>query len=502
MLNFSNTNKMKKIGILFGLLILIAVSACQDLSDINDNPNNVNQTHPQLLLTNIASSAFSVNGTSSLYASRMLVQTDGENNNQYYNWDRAGFGDYNMLGEVTKMIQEGERIESKEYVAIGKFFRAYYFYNLTLTFGDIPYSEALQGETDASFSPKYDSQKEVFIGILKELEEANTLLKENNAIVAGDIIYNGDMSQWQKLINSFRLKVLITLSKKEGDADLNVKSAFSAIYANESIMQSIEDNGQLVFLDQEGSRYTEFNSSGYGSGMYMSSTFIKRLQDREDPRLFIFCGRTKNAKETGLALDDFNAYEGGDPLAPYAEVNDKAAAGDVSKVNLRYTTDPTTEPHNLLSYSEVEFILAEAAVRGWISTDAKMHYENGIKASFSFYNTYAKGFETYVESTDADTYIAGSLVAFNTSASLAEKLDFILTQKYFTSFLHSGWRMYFDHLRTGYPTFVQSAGATPPTRWIYPLSEYNNNSDNVASAIESQFGAGNDKIREITWWLK
>ena len=267
-------------------------------------------------------------------------------------------------------------------------------------------------------------------------------------------------------------------------------------------MESNEDNGQLVFLDEEGSRYTEFNSSGYGSGMYMSSTFIEMLQDRQDPRLFIYCGQTKNAKEAGLAIDDFMAYEGGDPLAPYAEVNDKAAAGDVSKVNLRYTTDPTTEPHNLMGYWELEFVLAEASVRGWIATDAKEHYENGIKSSFDFYNTYAKDFVTYVEPADADTYLLGAEVTFDNSLTTELKLELILTQKYFTSFLQTGWRAYFDHLRTGYPAFAQLPGATPPTRWIYPNTEYNNNSANVSAAIERQFGAGNDKIREITWWLE
>lgn len=493
---------MKKLGILVGLLILIATSACQNLSEINENPNNVSETHPQLLLTNIASNAFSVDGTGALYASRMLVQTDGENTGQYYNWDRASFDDYNMLGEVAKMIEEGERIESDAYIALGKFFRAFYFYNLTLTFGDIPYSEALQGETEAYYTPKYDSQKEVFLGILKDLSEANDLLEGTNTIIAGDIIYNGNTIQWQRLINSFRLKVLITLSNKESDSELNVQSTFASIYNNDPLMQSIEDNGQLVFLDEEGSRYTEFNSSGYGSGMYISSTFIERLQDKEDPRLFIYCDRTKNAKEAGLAIDDFNAYEGGDPLAPYAEVNDKAAAGDVSKVNLRYTTDPTTEPHNLLSYAELEFILAEASVRGWISTDAKTHYENGVKASFSFYNSFAKGYEMYVEASDADTYLAGTMVVFDNGLTTDEKLDLILTQKYITSFLQSGWRMYFDHIRTGYPALAQTLGVTPPTRWIYPLSEYNNNSVNVATAIDAQFGTGNDKIREITWWLE
>src|SRR5690606_7970921 len=216
----------------------------------------------------------------------------------------------------------------------------------------------------------------------------------------------------------------------------------------------------------------------------------------------IYCGQTKNAKEAGLEIDDFMAYEGGDPIAPYAEVNDKAAAGDVSKVNLRYTTDPTTEPHNLMGYWELQFILAEASVRGWIATDAKQHYESAVKSSFSFYNTYAKNFESYVELSDAEAYLTGPLVAFDNGLAVDQKLGLILIQKYLTSFLQAGWRAYFDHLRTGYPPFVQLPGANPPTRWMYPNSEYDNNTINVAAAIESQFGSGNDKIREIPWWLK
>ena len=78
MLNFSKRHKMKKIGILFSLTVLMALTGCQDLTELNDNPNNVTETHPQLLLTNIASNAFEVDGTGALYASRILVQTDGE----------------------------------------------------------------------------------------------------------------------------------------------------------------------------------------------------------------------------------------------------------------------------------------------------------------------------------------------------------------------------------------------------------------------------------------
>ncbi|HPF50549.1 MAG TPA: SusD/RagB family nutrient-binding outer membrane lipoprotein [Draconibacterium sp.] len=492
---------MKK-HILIAILFVLAFSSCQNLTELNVNPNNVPETHPQLLLTNIEWNAFQVEGVGPMFASRMVLQTDGEDANQYYTWTRAEFGAYNNLRDVTKMIEEAERIESPAYVALGKFFRAYFFYDLTLTFGDIPYSDALKGETDEIYTPVYDTQKDVFTGILNELKEADELLANDNSIIAGDVIYNGSTEQWRKCVNSFRLKVLITLSGKTSDSDLNVQSTFQNIFANSPLIESNADNGQLMFIDELGSRYTEYNSSSYGSARYMDSTFVQRLQDRHDPRLFIFCGQTRVAKEAGLALDDFAAYEGGDPIAPYNDVNLKAADGKVSKVNLRYTTDPTTEPSVFMGYSELELILAEASVRGWINSSAKDHYENAVKASFEFYNTYATDYADYVSASAAETYLAESLVNFSSATSDDEKLNLIMMQKYIPSFLQSGWRMYFDHLRTGYPEFRIIPEVTPPLRWMYPTGEYQENSENVAAAITRQFGEGNDRTRETPWWLQ
>ncbi|WP_346861571.1 SusD/RagB family nutrient-binding outer membrane lipoprotein [uncultured Draconibacterium sp.] len=490
---------MKKY-ILFALILVLGLSSCSDLAELNINPNNVPETHPQLLLTDIEWNAFQVEGVDPMFASRMIVQTDGENSNQYFTWTRGSFGAYAQLRNITKMMEEAERIETPAYIALGKFFRAYYFFQLTLTFGDIPYSDALQGETNETYTPVFDTQKDVFTGILDELKEADELLSSDNSIIAGDIVYNGSTEQWRKCINSFRLKVLITLSEK--DAALNVKSTFERIYNNSPIMESNADNGQLLFVDELGSRYTEYNSSSYGSARYMDSTFIKRLQDRNDPRLFVFCGQTRVAKESGLAINDFSAYEGGDPIAPYNEVNLKAAAGLVSKVNLRYTTDPTTEPHVFLGYPELQLILAEASVRGWISSSAKDHYENAVRSSFEFYNNNSAEYAEFLTAEAAETYLTETLVDFSGATSFDEKLELIMMQKYIPSFLQGGWRMYFDYLRTGYPIFRIDGDNTPPLRWIYPTSEYQYNSDNVTTAITSQFGQGNDKTRVKPWWLQ
>ena len=493
---------MKQIIYFIFIVLCSGLTSCQDFEEINESPNNPKQTHPQLLLTQIEWDAFrSYQGTDPLYANKMLVQTDGENNSQYYKWTRGGFSFLSMQN-IQKMMEEAERINEKSYIALGKFFRAYYFYSMTLQFGDIPYSEALKGESDKIYHPLYDSQKTVFMGILQELDEANTLLKSENTIIRGDVIYNGSTDKWRRLVNAFRLKLLLSLSKKESDTDLNIRSRFAAIVQSEPLLQAIQDNGQLIYLNQEGNRYPEFNSSSYGSGMYIDSTFIRRLQDHKDPRLFVFCTQTKEAKEAGKALNDFTAYEGGDPAAPYGTVNEKATKGKVSKVLERYYQDPTNEPLVLLGYSELQLILAEATVRGWISGDANNYYQNGVRASFKFYETYAKGLGALVDETAATAYLAEPVNDLSLRTSVEEKIEAIILQKYFQSFLQGKWTPFFEALRTGYPAYRRPAGVEIPFRWMYPQSEYNYNDKNVAEAIKNQFGEGNDKTNQKTWWVK
>lgn len=490
--------------IFFGLFSLSVMTSCQKLTEVNINPNEATTTHPQALLTKVEWDAFRTwHGTSPLYTLKMIVQTDGENANQIYNWQRGSFEQYGFLRNITKMTEEAEKIGAENYLALAKFFRAYYFYNLTLTFGDVPYSEAAKGESSAVFTPKYDAQKDVLVGLLKELEEANAILKKNNNTINGDIIYGGNSANWNKLVNSFRLKVLLTLSKKSADLPFNLAAEFAKIYSSESRITDVSgaEDGQLVFLNQDGNRYPEFNSSGYGSGMYMDSTFVQRLQDLKDPRLFVVATQTRLGKEAGKAINDFTAYEGGDPIVPYAQVNAKAVLGKLSKVHERFYQDPTAEPLVLLGCSEMQFILAEAMLKGWITGDLNTAYAKGVQASFKFYEKYAKNAGSYTNESQAAQYLAQNTVKLDAVSSNEQKLERILMQKYLRSFHQGGYTAYFDHLRTGYPGLRKAANVKTAYRWMYPQDEYNNNTANVSDAIKSQFG-GNDNINLQTWWLK
>lgn len=473
--------------------------SCESFDSINNNPNDPAQVSPQLLLPGICQSAF-YRGKDGMHADKMVIRTDERNTDQFYQWTTGSFDTYNEeLLQVTKMKEEADRTGDTAYDGLYHFFRAYYFYDLTLTFGDIPYSEALKGESEGIFTPKYDSQEEVFAGILDELATANTELANTTGIISGDIIYNGDASQWRKLVNSFRLKVLLTLSHKTTVGSHNVAQEFREVAAL-PLMESNADNGQIAYIDQEGNRYPQFNAQW--SGYYMDKTFIDRMAEREDPRLFLFALPTNEAANAGKAVTDFTAYAGGDPTVPYGENKNLVGAGKISQINSRYRTNPTGEPTILMGYAELQQVLAEAALRGWISGSAQDYYEKGVKASFEWYNTYGGDYAQYVTPEAAETYLKGTLVKWDENLSTEEKVERIIFQKYCVSFYQGGWSPFFEHLRTGYPEFAHLADNPIPYRWMYPDTENKYNTENVTAAVTSQFGANNDKITSKPWWLK
>jgi len=497
---------MKQI-IYYTLVVLWAMtSSCEKLETINEDPNNAQHTHPKLLLKTISYSTFTGQGTGGMFASRMFVNSDGASNEQYYTWDRGNFDRYNILRNVTKMMEEAELQQIPEYTHLGKFFRAYQFYELTRAFGDIPYSEALQGETEGNFSPAYDTQETIIPALLNELKEANEGLTSVSSI-EGDIIFNGDPLKWQKLINSLRLRILMEMSLKEGNGSLGIAAQFNDIYTHEVLMESNTDNGQLVYLDQSGTRYFEYLGK-YGS-IGMSSTFTDLLKERRDPRLFVFCHRNPNAVTAGLPVNDFNAYGGADPTLSYGQISEERNKGYVSMVNERYYDDPVNEPHMLMGYPELQFILAEATIRGWIEggdpVKAQAFYENGIKASFAFYETYAENYAAYLGSSAVNQYLTEPLVNLTFAATTEKKIETIITQKYIQFYFQSGNELFYNNRRTGYPPFAVGGavgnGGKVPVRWMYPLDEYNQNAENVEAAVDRQF-SGDDNINGQIWLLK
>ena len=482
--------------------LALACTSCVDLEEMNIDPNNPTTTDPALLLTGVAFRTFEASDAEICHATKQLILTSGESTYQVYKWTRGSFGPYSRLRDVVKMKEEAVKGNETAYEALALFFEAHYYYQLTMQFGDVPCSEALQGETSQLYQPKYDAQEEVLATVLSKLEEANRLLSDNNSLISGDIIYGGDLLQWRRLINAYRLRVLMSLSNKSTVGGLNVAQTFARIVREEPLMRSEADNGELRFLDQQDDRYPYFNDSDFGSGRYMDSTFVAVLATREDPRLFAFCTQTPAAEKAGLAVNDFSAYDGGDPAVPYSQVNDKVTLGGCSKPAPRYYQNPTNEPMILLGYTEQQLILAEGVLRGWIAGDDQAYYESAVRASFRFYERYATTVAQYLGADAADTYLQGDKVAYSPALTKEQKLERIIVQKYIPTFLQGSlWMPYYDQLRTGYPEFRRAAGVNLPYRWMYPQDEYNNNVANVEAALQAQFG-GNDRTSDPLWWVK
>lgn len=355
----------------------------------------------------------------------------------------------------------------------------------------MPYAEALQAET-GTFSPGYDTQEEIYMQVLADLEEANNLLNTSNGAITGDIIYGGDITKWKKLVNSFTLRVLLSMSKKGGAIGTQVINRFNDIVddpATYPIFESNDDNASLRFQDLVSNRYPYFNSNSLKTAYYMEASFVNLLKDLEDPRLFAFADITPQAADDELSVTDFDAYGGIDGSALLATNTNLVVAGAVSKVNPRYYDNPVNEPSNLLSYAEVEFILAEAAARNWITADAEDHYNNGVAASFDFFDAAGVG-----------AYLSGE-AAFNSTTAIEQ----IVTQKYINFFMNGGWEAFYNNLRTGFPSFSVNGGGVLnnqliPKRWMYPQDELLYNQANVEAAIQRQYTT--DNINGEMWLLK
>jgi hypothetical protein len=482
--------------------MIALANSCKDFDELQVDPNRTSEAHPGLLLTNIEAAVndqnnvvptFNVVDVGAMLASRMIVFTDGAAAEQYYGWQRNDFNRYNTLRQIAKMEEEADRLQLENYKPLALFLKSVQILELSKVFGDVPYSEALQ-TSSGIYEPAYDNQEDIYVKVLDDLKLANNNLLPGGGGITGDVIYGGDITKWKKLINSYSLRVLISLSQKTGNARLNVISRFKEIVDNPDeypIFTSNDDNAALNFYDLAGNRYPYFNNNNFKTAYYMEESFVDLLKAREDPRLFHFADR----KPEGDALPetDFNAYGGLGGSAPLSDNTNRLVAGEASRVDERYYLDPVNEPSVLMGYAELEFTLAEAAARGWITDNPKDHYEKGIRASFDFYGIEAAAQDSYLQQEEVE-YVP------------EDGIEMIVIQKYINFFMNGGWEAFYNHLRTGFPEFDVDGGGIlnngqVPKRWMYPQTELQLNVENVQAAISRQYG-GNDDINGIMWLLQ
>jgi len=492
--------------------VLFTLNSCADFEEINTNPNAATSVSSQMLATNLILNITSVSYLDPALLSKAINHTEFPNSMQYNNLGKQEYSGLVVLTNVEKMISLAPEGGLKNaYTGLGKFVRAWRFFELTMRLGDIPYTDALKGETGV-INPVYSTQKEVFLGILKELEEADQAFSQGTTF-AGDPVYNGDVAKWRKVVNTFALKVLLTLSAKESDADLNVKSRFNTIVTTKPIFESSADNFQRVYSDVAGQRYPWFKLNNQGLiYVVMSTMIVDKLKDLQDHRLFYYAAPSPVKVAAGISTSSYDAYRAVNPSSVYSDLTAVASSKDYSNLNARYSELANAEPIYLIGYPVLQFMLAEASLRGWISgTPASTYYENAIRSSMQFTanNTPDNTDFHHNRKITADyilNYLASDKVKL--SGTTQQQLEKIITQKYLGTFLQSGFDSYFENRRTGYPVFPINPISNNntdkdkiPVRWMYPDTEINFNNDNLTKAIQSQYG-GSDEYNQKMWLLK
>jgi len=495
---------MKKI-LYISILLVVTLAGCKKYEKYEKDPNLPGEVPPSLIFTNVINGLVYYPWSDVQKWNQFWCSNYNYYGDQKYDWTTTNFN-YANLNNVKQMVAEATRIglpENNAYSALAKFFNAYYYIDMSMRLGDIPLTEALKGQENTA--PAYDTQKAVFKQALIWLEESNSdlqkLIDVNDNTLTGDFMLGNDLTKWQKVVNAYKMRLLITLSKKESDTDLNIKQKFADMIANPAkypVMSSLDENLQYIF-NTTTNKYP-LNPDEYGftaTRNNMSATYLNTLVSLHDPRTFIVADPAPAKIAGGLTASDYEAYVGASSGESLDDMSTKMLNGEYSPISKeKYYGTYTGEPAIQIGYIEQCFNIAEAINRGWTSGNAEDYYTKGIKASWTFHGA-------DVTANWAD-YYAQTTVKYKGNNS--DGLTQILTQKYLGFFQNSGWEAYYNNRRTGIPTFLTGPGTANSgriaKRWQYPSSERTINVDNYNAALQSQYGSATDDINSEMWVIK
>lgn len=515
-------NKIKEYFLI--LTLVLGLSGCKDLSELNINPNGISEekANPNLLLaTVLTNSGRKANEVSFIDLGGVVQHTQLDawfaSHNDYewtsgiLSWEAY----YGALRDNELLKSRAQKLGLEFHHGTSLVMRAYLFGLITDLWGDAPYTDALKAELGGvqyNF-PKFDSQEVIYKGIIEELKQANDLLSKpdgsyESILPAADVYFNGKASKWRRFANSLALRYYMRLSEKETDF---ARKGIENIVANPEkfpIITSVEDEVVMGFMGNSATDSWPSNTVYDASGsnfrrMKMAATLVNRLQELKDPRLAVWAKRVEipievRAEEpprtdkivngrrivspdmvNGSAIDTDAEYVGLPPsvsknpsaynlnptpgqtsMNPHVSyLNDryKAAKGDLLKARL-------------LSAAEVNFILAEAAWKGWaLPASAKTYYERAILHSMESWGT-ASGYGDYMQQ--------NGVVFENTQAQIIE-------QKWIASWTTAA-QAWFDYRRTGFPILKAGPAAIRtqlPVRIPYMQNEMSVNQKNAEEAL-------------------
>jgi len=477
--------RIKQILVLLVALSCISVSCTDNFEEINIDPNKVETITPGTLLNPTIYEMASFNSSRSNDFTFDIMQvalpfpSASGGQHRYDIGENAGSSTWNTyyrwLTNIKEMRAAAAEAQDPNYEAIALTLNAWTYSLLTDSFGDVPMEEAVRGD-EGIFYPAFNFQADIYAKILSDLETANSLFDETKTMAyASDILYNNDVTKWQRFCNSLHLRLLLRVSNRP---EMNAFTKMAEIINDPAKYPVFTSNAEAAILKISGvaplispwGRAVDFRT-----GRAASEFFINNLNALNDPRREkFFTQATSRDGTTRIGYKGIpSGFEGSDTQFDFAP----------STFNIALVTAPMVSV--IMTYAEVEFIKAELAQRGIISADAETHYQNGVKAAI----------EQWSAVMPAD-YFDNPAAAYNGT------LEQIMLQKYLALFFND-YQQWFEYRRTGLPvlptTNAMLNNKQVPVRFRYPSNVQIFNGANYQKAVEMM---GGDDINTKVWWEK
>ena len=497
-----------KLGILLLLVMFTQTSCDNGFAELNTNPQSATSINPnfQFTWTQLRTSGGRYeNWRAGLIYSSMMVQhmaaTCG-----YWTGDKYTFnGGYSsslfdrayteQVKEVQDLINtlEGGEVGDATMLGMARIWRVVIFSRLTDLYGDIPYSEAGKGVLEGIDRPKYDSQQDIYMDMLNELEGAVSQLGDGG-FGGSDLLYGGDVASWRRFGNSMMLRLAMRLS----EADPGTAQAWAAKAISGGLMESNADDAFIMHsngpegVNMNGIGEVLDKSNGFGDDCpRLSATIVDWMTGTGDPRLNVIGelpedgSGVHNGLPNGLDEVTLPMNPTGDNIMAFSRINPELVR--------------VASPMFFMTFAESEFLAAEAAMRGWGSGDAAEHYGNGVRAAMHVYAHYDPAFD--IDDGSIDSYLAAN--PFDAADGMRQ-----IGWQYWAVTLLNEYEAYSNYRRTGFPDLVpvnypgNISNGQIPSRLAYPSNAAG--FDAFDAALSAQ-GMGNDPVGWMSvpvWWDK
>lgn len=490
--------KIIKYPLTFIVLLAIGMTSCKkEFQKLNKNPNTLEVANDPSLVGNIEVNSF--------FNSAYNAWTLGNGMSQYATFSQSYYNTlaryipasnqpywqvlYTDARDANQVIADSKANGNTAMQAVGLILRSYSFAQLTDLWGDIPFKNALQGQ-NGNFAASYDGQQTVYtdpaLGVLPSLRAADSLLKSSVTAITGDLIYAGDITKWRKFCNALRLRYLLRASSKLSSAAAEMQK----IVSDGTIFQSASESAELTLPSSVPYAFPSITErSGDYSIKYLNTLLYNFFVNTGDQQrlTLLFAKNVTNQNAAGFNF----SYYGGMPIvsdANTAQVN--SASGFNSSLFLSSPSSPVLKAR-VITYQEVQFILAEASLKGLITTgSAATYYVNGITGAYADYG---------IDAVSTAAYLTNPNVVYNP----ANALNQIIYQKWVGNF-DVGFEGWIEYRRTGIPAFDATSanlnGGKISTRFLYPPDEQTINAVNYKAELQVQGGTESTSYK--AWWEK